>query len=98
MEKLILAYLNVTYPNVYTYRCKFGDILYLNNNSVFDNHLHIKRVNVVAQLVLLFSCDELDAYDVFDSWRDSRPVYVRVVNSTNDAVLVPLETVCNSTV
>jgi hypothetical protein len=97
MKKLMFKYLNVTYPNVYTYRCKFGDILYLNNNSVFDNHLHIKRVNVVAQLVLLFSCNELDAYDVFDSWRASRPVYVRVTNATNEDVLVPLETECNTT-
>ena len=54
-------------------------------------------MNVVAQLVLLFSCDELDAYDVFDSWRAIRPVYVRVVNSTNEDVLVPLETEYNLT-
>ena len=98
MEKLILTYLNVTYPNVYTYRSKFGDILYLNNNSVLDKHLHLRRVEVVVQLVSLFSCDERYAYDVFDSWQASLPVYSRLGNSTNDNVLVPLETVCNSTV
>ena len=97
MEKLMFKYLNGSYPTAYVWRSKFGELIYLNNNIVLDKHLHLRRVEVVVQLVSLFSCDERYAYDVFDSWRAIRPVYVRVVNSTNEDVLVPLETEYNST-
>lgn len=98
MEKLMISYLNVTYPNVYTYRTKFGDILYDKNNHVYASHLHIKRLNTVNQLMLLFCCSGLDADNAFESWKASRPVFVRFLNSTNESVLVPLKTECNTTV
>ena len=98
MEKLMFKYLNGSYPTAYIWRSKFGELIYLNNNIVLDKHLHLRRVEVVVQLVSLFSCDERYAYDVFDSWQASLPVYSRLGNSTNDNILVPLETVCNSTV
>jgi hypothetical protein len=98
MEKLMFKYLNGVYPTAYIYRCKFGEVLYLDDGIVVDNHYHIRRGEVVVQLVSLFSCDERYAYDVFDSWQATLPVYSRLGNSTNDNVLVPLKTVCNSTV
>lgn len=97
MEKLMFKYLNGVYPTAYIYRCKFGEVLYLDDGIVVDNHYHIRRGEVVTRLVSLFTCEESYANDVFDNWRASRPVYVRSVNSTNNTVLVPLETVCNST-
>ena len=98
MEKLIFKYLNGVYPTAYIYRCKFGELIYLNNNIVIDNHLHIRRVEVVVQLVSLFSCGEGYASDVFDSWQATLPAYVRSMNSTNDAVLIPLTYEPNTTV
>jgi len=97
VKKLMFIYLNVTYPDVYTYRCKFGDILY-NNVSQMGSGRHVSGRDIANKLTLLFSCEESDSYDVFDSWSASRPVYVGVKNSTNEYVLVPLETECNTTV
>ena len=94
----MFKYLNGSYPTAYVWRSKFGELIYLNNNIVLDKHLHLRRVEVVVQLVSLFTCEESYANYVFDNWMASRPVYVRSVNSTNDNVLVPLKTVCNSTV
>ena len=98
MEKLMFKYLNGVYPTAYIYRCKFGEVLYLDDGMVVDNHYHIRRREVVVQLVSLFTCEESYADYVFDNWRASRPVYVRSVNSTNDDVLVPLTYELNTTV
>ena len=94
----MMTYLCETYPDAYTYRSKFGDILYDKNNGVYDMSLHVKRLKVVNQLVSLFCCSGYDAKSVFESWKASRPIFVRVVNSTNEVVLLPLETECNTTV
>ena len=98
MEKLMFKYLNGVYPTAYIYRCKFGEVLYLDDGMVVDNHYHIRRREVVVQLVSLFTCEESYADYVFDNWRASRPVYVRSVNSTNDDVLVPITYELNTTV
>ena len=92
----MFIYLNESYPDVFTYRCKFGDVLYDGFGQMTIGR-HTSRSDIAKKLSLLFSCDELDAYDVFDSWSASRPVYVGVNNSTNETVLVPLETKCNTT-
>ena len=94
----MFKYLNGVYPTAYIYRCKFGEVLYLDDGMVVDNHYHIRRREVVTRLVSLFTCEESYADYVFDNWRASRPVYVRSVNSTNDDVLVPLTTELNTTV
>lgn len=98
MEKLMFKYLNGVYPTAYIYRCKFGEVLYLDDGIVVDNHYHIRRGEVVTRLVSLFTCEESYADYVFDNWRASRPVYVRSVNSTNDDVLVPITYELNTTV
>ena len=92
----MFIYLNESYPDVYIYRCKFGDVLY-DDVSQMIKGCHISRSDVVKKLTLLFSCEELDAYDVFDNWKASRPVYVAVTNSTNETVLAPLKTELNTT-
>ena len=83
----MFLYLNEAYPGVYTYRRKFGDVLYDGVGQMIKG-CHTNRSDVVKKLTLLFSCDELDAYDVFDNWKASRPVYVSVINSTNETVKV----------
>jgi hypothetical protein len=97
MKKLMLIYLNESYPNVYIYRCKFGDALYDDIGHMCVGR-HVGRSDIAKKLTSLFSCDELYSYDVFDSWSASRPLYVGVKNSTNEYVLVPLKTECNTTV
>ena len=90
MKKLIHSYLDCAYPNVYIHRTKFGD-------AIYDNKLGFEKIIVVHQLRQLFSCGYSVASDELEKWILSRPVYVRVTNATNEDVLVPLETKCNST-
>ena len=98
MKKLMMTYLCETYPDAYTYRSKFGDILYDKNNGVYDMSLHVKRLKVVNQLVSLFCCSGYDADNAYENWKASRPVFGRVVNSTNETVIIQLKTECNTTV
>ena len=93
MEKLILTYLNQSYPSAYIYRSKFGDVLYINQFTLVSWDSFVLR-----QLMLLFSCDISYATNVFDNWKASLCVYVMFTNATNDKVLVPFKTECNSTV
>jgi hypothetical protein len=86
----MFIYLNESYPNVYIYRCKFGDVLYDGLGQMTIGR-HASRSDIAKKLTTLFSCDELDSYDVYDSWSASRPVYVGIKNATNENVLVPYE-------
>jgi hypothetical protein len=96
MEKLMFKYLNESNPCAYIYRCKFGDALY--DNQIGDFAHSIYRGTILKQLMSLFCCDESYANNVYNNWRASLPVYVRVMNATNEHVIIPLETECNTTV
>ena len=81
---------------------KYNQIIYDNQqlNYLYYNdfeHNNIYRGTILKQLMSLFCCDESYANNVYNNWRASLPVYVRVMNATNDNVIVPLETECNST-
>ena len=92
----MFKYLNKSHPSAYIYRSKFGDVLYDKQGNDFE-HNNIYRGTILKQLMSLFCCDESYANNVYNNWRASLPVYVRVMNATNDNVIVPLETECNST-
>ena len=95
----MFKYLNESHPSAYIYRTKFGDLLYDKQGSDFAVTREVSlKVNIVNQLKTLFSCDDLYATDVFDNWKANLRVYVRLESSTNETVLVPLETECNTTV
>jgi len=95
MEKLMFKYLNESNPCAYIYRCKFGDALYDKKGTDFAHNIY--RGTILKQLMSLFCCDESYANTVYNNWRASLPVYVRIMNSTNEHVIIPLETECNST-
>ena len=95
-------YLKTTYPKAYVYKCKFGSLIYimeetkcfrLNANTKF----HINKMPTMDKLMDLFCCDKNVAGYAYDNWVVSLPVYVRVMNATNEHVIIPLETECNST-
>ena len=103
MRKLMLLYLNTTYPKAYVYKCKFGSLVYIMDETkcyrLKDNSKsHINRLPNIDKLMDLFCCDKNIAGMIYDNWFDSLPVYVMGKNSTYKDVLVPLETECNSTV
>ena len=102
MYKLMHLYLNTIYPKAYVYKSKFGCLIYimdetksyrLNANTKF----HINKMPTMDKLMDLFCCDKNFAKYVYDNWFESLPVYVMGKNSTNEDVLVPLETECNLT-
>ena len=49
-------------------------------------------------IMLLFGCNFLTADDYIIEWCETRPVFVSVMNSTNDEVLVPVKEEINTTV
>jgi hypothetical protein len=103
MEKLMHLYLKTTYPNAYVYKCKFGSLIYTmdetNRFRLKDNtKFHINKMPTMDKLMDLFCCDKNVAGYVYNNWFESLPKYVMGKNSTNEDVLVPLQTKCNSTV
>ena len=90
----MFTYLCETYPDAFTYRSKFGDVLYVSKEYAH----HFTYLYVTSQLVTLFCCSGYDADNAYETWKASRPIFVPVVNSTNEVVLLPLETECNTTV
>ena len=96
MKKFVFEYLNTTYPNAYIKKTKFGSFL-CGYNEDDSNWLGMKR-SILDTTQRLFSCDSATADEVFIEWAESRPVFVSVLNSTNEIVLVPEEEVLNTTV
>lgn len=96
-------YLKTIYPKAYVYKSKFGSLIYimdetkyyrLNANTMF----HINKMPTMDKLMDLFCCDKNFAAYAYDNWFVSLPKYVMGKNSTNEDVLVPLETTYNTTV
>ena len=100
MEKLMMLYLNESYPNTYLVKSKFGEVLYQMNEgplSSTSDSVSVMRYKVVEQLENLFCCSNYMAEVVYYHWFHSRPLYERVTNSTNGYILVPTKTTCNTT-
>ena len=85
MEKQMYNFLDTCYPTVFILETKFGNAVKYDRNLVFsvmDKHF------AVDHLCSFFSLTIPEGQDVFDSWLKTRPVYVRLGNSTTD-VYVP---------
>ena len=102
MKKLMHLYLNTTYPKAYVYKCKFGCLIYNMDETTYcrlkdNSNFHINRVPTMNKLMDLFCCNENVAQYVYGNWFESLPTYVMGKNTTNEDVLVPLETEYNLT-
>ena len=103
MEKLMISYLNISYPKAYVYKSKFGNLMYnMDKELHFERMIYttyeVRRIKVVEQLESLFSCSNYLAELVYHNWLSSRPIYECLINSTNENILVPVKTVTNTTV
>ena len=96
MKKFVFEYLNTTYPNAYIKKTKFGNLLCGYNEN--DNNWLYVRKHMLDTIMLLFGCNFLTADDYIIEWCETRPVFVSVMNSTNDEVLVPVKEEINTTV
>ena len=89
-------FLDTCYPTVFVVETKFGNAVKYNGNQVFavmDKHF------AVDHLCSFFSLTIPEGQDVFDSWLKTRPVYVRLGNSTTDVyVPKPIKTITSTVI
>ena len=95
MEKLMFKYLDNRHPNFFRYETKFGIVprFIRDDNYVVGD---IIRKDTLS-LCNLFSCEFEYASSVYKKWMNSKPVYVRIKNSTNGYLFVPADDVTPST-
>lgn len=84
-------FLDNLYPNFVVRKTKFGNS-YVNNDDVFS--IHDKRT-AINNLCSFFSITMSEGAEVFVSWLKTKPVYVRLENSTTD-IFVPKRNVSNN--
>lgn len=77
-------YLDSAYPNVYYKMTKFGACL----NDGDNPDKVVMRMDMVRQLVSLFSCEENDGAEVVKQWLVARPKFEYIEISTNPHVLI----------
>lgn len=81
-------YLDEMYPHVIQIETKFG-------TAIFNGEKYFHFNNAVQSLVNMFDCSRDDAANTFKDWEKSRPVMVKIKNSTNESVLVHKTTEIN---
>ena len=86
MEKQMFNFLDFMNPNMYVLETKFGTIPRYNRegNYVIGDE---KRKQILL-LCSFFSCEYDDGLSVYNKWLSTKPIYVRMKNSTTD-LLVP---------
>ncbi len=77
-------YLDSAYPNIYYKMTKFGACLKDGDNP----DKVVMRMDMVRQLVSLFSCEENDGAEVVKQWLVARPKFEYIEISTNPHVLI----------
>ena len=79
-------FLDLMSPNMYVLETKFGTIPSYNRegNYVIGDE---KRKQILL-LCSFFSCEYDDGLSVYNKWLSTKPIYVRIKNSTTD-LLVP---------
>lgn len=86
MEKMMFKFLDLMNPNMFRLETKFGNVPRYNgeDNFIVGNE---KRRQILL-LCDFFSCEFDNGLSVYEKWLSSKPVYVRIKNSTTD-FLVP---------
>lgn len=84
MKELMWKYLDSAYPNIYYKMTKFGGCLKDGDNP----DKVVMRMDMVRQLVSLFSCEENDGAEVVKQWLVARPKFEYIEISTNPHVLI----------
>ena len=84
----MFRFLNTLRPNLYIIRTKFGDVpqYYKDSNYAIVD----VKYKDIDKLCNTFGISKEDGVIVYNNWLNSRPVYTRLKNSTNDSVLVPV--------
>jgi hypothetical protein len=88
MKNTMFRFLNTLHPELYCIRTKFGDVpqYYKDRNYAIVD----VKYKDIDKLCNTFGISKEDGVIVYNNWLNSRPVYTRLKNSTNDSVLVPV--------
>lgn len=110
LKRLMMSYLNTTYPEIYLLKLDFlGDIVQTFDESKqkgwFDENgvnsspdsWWMMRKKIISRLELMFSVDHVTADSVLNDWVNCRPKYEYVRNSMNEQVLVRVMEECHTT-
>ena len=86
MKELMWKYLCLRFPDAYRKQTKFGLATYFNYDKNFD----IQKIEILDNMMSMFSCSKKEALMVLDDWINSRNVVHSIPNSTNPDVLISL--------
>ena len=77
-------------PNIFLLETKFGTIPRYSREGdyVFDFVVGDEKRKQILLLCSFFSCEYSDGLSLYDKWLSTKPIYVRMKNSTTD-LLVP---------
>lgn len=88
MENLMFKFLDNLNPNFFMYRTKFGIIPRYDRDGYNYVIGDIVRKDTL-RLCDYFSCEFEYASSVYKKWMNSKPVHIRIKNSTNGYLFVP---------
>ena len=104
LKRLMMSYLNTTYPEIYLLELDFlGDLIQTFDERKKDCWTDIRKVGrskdswfdmrkeVIKGLMLMFSVNYVTADTVVNNWVDCRPKYKYVRKSMDEQVLVPVK-------
>ena len=94
MEKMMFKFLDDLDPNMFRYRTKFGIIPHYSRGGTYL--VSDERSRQVIMLCKFFSCEYNYGLSVYEKWLETKPIYIRMKNSTTE-VFVLESTVNNST-
>lgn len=88
MEKLMFKFLDALNPEFFRYETKFGIIPRYERE---DGNYVVGDIvcKDIMRLCNYFSCEFEYASSVYKKWMETKPVYVRIKNSTNSYLFVP---------
>lgn len=85
METLMRKFLDHLNPNTFLVETKFGCLPHY-EGTIFADTTKRQQVWLLCDF---FSCEYNDGLEVYDRWLSSKPVYVRIYNSTTEFTYVP---------
>lgn len=82
MEKLMFDFLDDLDPNMFRYRTKFGVIPHFSRGGTYL--VSDEKSRQIIMLCKFFSCEYNYGLSVYERWMNSKPIYVRMKNSTTE--------------
>ena len=96
MNKVMYDFLDSLYPTFFVHETKFGNALKYDGGLIFSA---INKWDAMDSLCQFFSLTLPESDEVFESWVKTKPVYVRLGNSTTDVYVLKIpETYSSNTV